>query len=755
MAPPEQRGGLRGSSNVEPSEGSTPPAKLRAQQAGRLRTRFDTFKVIALIATRNLLASRWKTLIVGGIIFFGAFLVVLGTSLLDSVDLAMSRSIIGSVAGHTQVYSAKSKAELEVMGSFDFEGADLAPIDDFARLRDTLLKIPNVKSVVPMGISGAIVTSGNTIDLALAELRELYRKRARLQGEAATAADQAIADKKAHVRQMVTVLEGDLANIARLQDERAVPPEDVAAVKRAASPEFWQEFEREPLQGLEFLENRIAPQGTDADMLFLRYVGTDPSAFARSFDRMKIVDGTAIPPGQRGFMFSKFTYEEQVKLKTARRLDKMKIAMENRKATIATDPVLQQFVRENGNQVRELALQLDAGKTELFRRRLQQELGHAAGKANPHDEVTALLTEFFKMDDSNFARRYQFFYRELAPSLDLYRVRVGDTLTIKAFTRSGYVQSINLRVYGTFNFEGLEQSPQAGELNLMDMVSFRELYGFLTDDRRQEIAALKAGAAAKEVTRENVEAELFANREPEVVPGARQVTAEATPGIDPDAALAGLAGRLRRDELAKRVYDPKQLEQGVVLNAAVILHDPEQLTETMAAIEKAGTPDNPLKAISWQKASGIIGQFVTLARIVLNTAVLIIFVVALVIINNALVMATLERVQEIGTLRAVGAQRRFIVGMLVIESIVIGAIFGLLGAAVGALVVWGLGRVGIPAANDVFTFFFSGPRLHPQLGAASLITALAIVLVVSALSSFYPAWLAMRVTPRQAMQTEE
>jgi hypothetical protein len=30
-----------------------------------------------------------------------------------------------------------------------------------------------------------------------------------------------------------------------------------------------------------------------------------------------------------------------------------------------------------------------------------------------------------------------------------------------------------------------------------------------------------------------------------------------------------------------------------------------------------------------------------------------------------------------------------------------------------------------------------------------------IVFVVSVLSSFYPGWLAMRVTPRQAMQTEE
>jgi ABC-type lipoprotein release transport system permease subunit len=730
--------------------------------------RLATFKVIALIATRNLLASRLKTLIVGGIIFFGALLVVLGSSLLDSVDLAMSRSIIGSVAGHLQVYSDRSKDELEVMGSFNFEGADLDPLDDFAKLRTTLKAVPNVKDVVPMGISGAIVSSGNTIDIALAELRDLYRKRPRLQGEAAEAMDRDIGDKKAHVHQMVTVLEQDLANISKLQDERALPPEDVAAVKRAAAPEFWAGFATDPLTQLEFLENRIAPLATDADMLFLRYVGTDPAAFARSFDRMKIVDGTAIPPGERGFLFAKYTYEEQVKLKTARRLDKIKIAMENRKVTIASAPELQHFVRENSAQVRELVLQLDAGKTELFRNKLKKELGPTEGASQ---DVGKLLAAFFAMTDANFARRYRFFYDELAPSLDLYRVRVGDTLTIKAFTKSGYVQSINLKVYGTFSFTGLEQSPQAGELNLMDMVSFRELYGFLTDDKRQEIAALKASSQAKDVTRENAEAELFGSREPEPAaaapaagtggkaggpPPGRTVSASATPGVDPDTALAGLAGRLRREELAHRVYDPKQLEQGVVLNAAVILHDPDQLESTAAAIQAAGAAaGTPLRAISWQKASGIIGQFVTLSRIVLNTAVLIIFVVALVIINNALVMATLERVQEIGTLRAVGAQRRFIVGMLMIESVVIGGIFGALGAAVGAGLVALLGRVGIPAANDVLTFFFSGPRLHPSLGATSLVSALFIVLVVSTVSSFYPAWLAMRVTPRQAMATEE
>jgi ABC-type lipoprotein release transport system permease subunit len=162
-----------------------------------------------------------------------------------------------------------------------------------------------------------------------------------------------------------------------------------------------------------------------------------------------------------------------------------------------------------------------------------------------------------------------------------------------------------------------------------------------------------------------------------------------------------------------------------------------------------------LKADSWQTAAGVVGQFTVLLRFLLFGAVSIVFLVALVIIGNALVIAKLERVREIGTLRAIGAQRSFILGMLTTESATIGGVFGGLGALCGACLVWTLGRVGIPAANDVFTFVFAGPRLVPRLSAAGLLGALVSVLCVSVLAGIYPAWLAMRVSPREAMQGEE
>ncbi|MEO8901711.1 MAG: FtsX-like permease family protein [Polyangiaceae bacterium] len=702
----------------------------------------DTFSVVVQIAFRNLFANRFKTLIVGGIIGFGAFLVVLGTSLLDSVDHSMSRSIIGSVAGNIQVYSSASKEDLDVMGGFNFDANDIEPLTDFAKVREVLMKVPNVAQVVPMGINGSMVLSGNTVDQALAKLR--LSVTARAQGDTTPALAQTYADQKDHVRQIVTVLQSDVENVKRLHDEKALVTDDLGSVSRAASPEFWASFDAKPLDGLEFLENHIAPLATDADMLFLRYVGTDPKVFAQSFDRMAIVEGEAIPEGKRGFLFSKYVYEEQVKLKTARGLDKIHEARSARGKLIAKDEELQRLVREDSTQVKELLLQLDAPKTRLFRSKLQGAL-HST-----ETDVGKLLGQFLNTNDQNFDERYAFFYRELAPSLELYRIRIGDTLTIKAFTRSGYVQSANLKVYGAFAFKGLEKSPQAGTMNMMDLVSFRELYGFMTDDRAQEIAALRASSGAKEVTRENAESELFG------AGAAASPSAAAAAPVAPDlnTELLSLAGSHRHDEA--KPYDPSQLEQGVVLNAAVLLKDEALMPQTVTAIEAAGKVAGlPLKAITWQKAAGLIGQFATLMRVVLYTAVLIIFVVALVIINNALVMATLERVREIGTLRAVGAQRRFILAMLVLESVAVGLVFGTLGTLFGAGVIALLGKVGIPAGNDVLMFFFSGPRLYPVLSSHNLLAALVIVLVVSIVSSVYPAWIAMRISPREAMQSEE
>ncbi len=699
----------------------------------------DRLGILVKIAGRNLFRSRIN-LLIGAVILGGTFLVVVGGALLDSVVSSMSRSIIGSVAGHVQVYSARSKDEFAIwpMGGSD---PDLSPMTDWERTQKLLESVPNVKSVIPMGINAALVTSGNTVDLTLAELRDVIREE---KEKGVTPEREARRESlKDHVRQIVRVLQADLARLNEINTAGALEPEARDAIQRASSDAFWAGFDRDPYGALEFLENRVAPQLSDADLIQLRYVGTDLDKFQQNFDRMEIVDGQRVPPGHRGFLMSKFVYEELLKLKSARRLDKIKEALDAG-GTIAADETLKRYVRENRTQTREIIFQWDRLRTDKAVALLQRTL--ASSTRDPE----ALLGQFFDTDDHNFRERYQVFYRDLAPLLELYRLRVGDVLTITAFTRSGYVQSLNLKIWGTFQFKGLEKSALSGNINLMDLVSFRELYGYLSSDKKAEIDAIKKEAGTKEIDRSRAEEELFGS-------ASRRIVAEATPGlIDEKENFKGNAKALRNEDLVKRVYDPSEIPRGVVLDAAIILKDPTRIQQTMQEIRAVSDREHlGLRVVSWREAAGLLGQFILLARVVLYFAVGIIFVVAMVIINNAVMMATLQRTAEVGTMRAIGAQRGFILSMVLVETLTLGLVFGALGAGLGTGVVSALHAFGIPARNETLYFFFSGPRLHPVLSVTNIVAALVIVIVVTTLSTLYPAFIATRVPPVRAMQTDE
>jgi ABC-type lipoprotein release transport system permease subunit len=704
--------------------------------------------MLVQMAMRNLVASRVRTLVVGGIVALGVIVVVLGSSLLDSIDAGMTRSIQGSLGGHVQLYDARSRDPLALYGGTMGESL-LEPIEDFAKLKAAVLTVPGVKQVVPMGIDQAMVSMGNVFDVALERLRADVRRRER---KGAPAEDPEYEAHKAHLRRMATLLQQELRQAREIVDEGSGEYKDrkadYDALEQAVQGGFWDRFDQDPLGSLEFLENRVAPLSLDGGITFIRYVGTDPEAFQKAFPGAQVVEGTPIPPGQRGVLLGKLYAEDWLKLRAARRLDKIKEARDQHFRRIAKDEELQRWVKENTEQTRDILLQLDPVRTREAVRRLQAAL--RVEEADPARLVAALLDT----DDANFDERYRIFYDQLAPLLQLYSVRVGDVITIKAPSRSGYVSSVNVPVYGFVEFRGLERSALAGMMSVMDIHSWRDLYGYLTPERAAEIRKLKARAGAALIAREDAESALFGGGEAPSQAATAEAPAQA---FDESRLLSTTGARQMRDELFQRRYAQAETDQGVALNAAVILEDPRRIAETMpelvAAARRAGME---VKAMTWLEASGIVGQSMGLLRMVLYLAVLIIFAVALVIINNAMVMATLQRVKEIGTMRAIGAQRRFVLVLVVVEVVTTGLVFGGLGAGVGILLVHLVGWTGgIVARNDTMYFLFSGPALIPRLGTASLLTAVAVVFLVSILSALYPAVLAMRVTPLEAMQSDE
>ncbi|MDC0706909.1 FtsX-like permease family protein [Stigmatella sp. ncwal1] len=683
-------------------------------------------RILVQIAIRNLFTSTIN-LVIGGIILIGTALVVVGGAMLDSIDGAMTRSLIGSGTGDLQVYSSHAKEDLDLSAD-----QRLPVIDDFPRIKQELLARPEVLSVVPTNVSNGLIVTGNAMDDAFERLRNAVRTQA--------PAEQMLSLKRL-TQQRVRVLQEDLRN-AQESATNSAEEGELAALDRAASDAFWEEFDRAPLDALEFLENRIAKLVIDAETIKIRYIGTDLDSFQTAFDRMHLREGTQVPPGKRGLLMGQYFYEDKFKLKTARRLDLIHEALTVKGRRIAEDPELRRYVARNQKQVREILFQLDDLKTQELVSRLQRRLG--VGEQEPGKLLALLLNT----NDDNFLERYQIFYSEVAPLLALYRIQLGDMVTVQNVSPRGYVQSVNVKFYGTIEFKGLEKSPLAGTVNLMDLLSFQKLHGSQSQEETREIERIKSQSGLKDVDRSRAEDELFGSNS--------SIVGAAEPVHIDDERVFGEGHKPGEDKSLEETYTQEELERSVVLSAAVLLKPGHTLTSVAPALEElARNKGLPIRLSTWKQASGLIGQFTLVVKAALYFGVFMIFVVALIVINNAMMMAALQRVHEIGTMRAIGAQRGFVRWMIILETLLLGITFGSIGALASVLLMGYLGSTGLPAVTDEMYFFFSGPRLFPSISAANLIAGYVMVLGVSVLSTLYPAILATRVSPVQAMQAAE
>lgn len=160
------------------------------------------------------------------------------------------------------------------------------------------------------------------------------------------------------------------------------------------------------------------------------------------------------------------------------------------------------------------------------------------------------------------------------------------------------------------------------------------------------------------------------------------------------------------------------------------------------------------QAHTWIEGAGMIVTTILTVKSIFYYIFFMIAFVALLIIMNALVISVTERTGEIGTMRALGAKRRFITRMIVTETLLLSGISGLLGAALGSLAILLLGAIGIRTDDFILSVLFGGSSFKPDLSAISLVYTLAAVLLTGALASWYPARVALRVAPSTAMIQE-
>jgi len=115
-------------------------------------------------------------------------------------------------------------------------------------------------------------------------------------------------------------------------------------------------------------------------------------------------------------------------------------------------------------------------------------------------------------------------------------------------------------------------------------------------------------------------------------------------------------------------------------------------------------------------------------------------------ITNAMLMSVTERVREIGTLKCLGALDRFVVRLFLLESVLVGLIGSLLGAVIGY--VFTLLQVGLVLEFSMLSASFCLDALRKVPVAVGLGTVLTV------LAAIYPAYVAARMKPVDAMRVE-
>ena len=662
-------------------------------------------RAVFQLALQSLLARR-MTWILGALLAGATGLLVLGQALVESVDRSMMMALTETLTGHLQVSSASSPERVDMTGE---EPPSLQPIVDFERVRARLEADPAVRQVVPTSRMGVRAAIGSPLDLQFQALRHAFRPGHELPAEQR----RALRDRAEYA---VGLLAG--ATLAASPASEALSTQQRAALERVRTPAFWKQFDDDPLGSLELLENEVASLEPEFETWF-DIVGTDLGAYLRAFSTLEIVDGTTVPDGARGILLSKYFYEQELKLKTARDLDLIQRGREEGRH-LANDAELGWLLDEAKSRRGELLPQLQGprGEAALGRVRL------ALHSTQP-DPLT-LLSELLTVTDDNFQERYGMFYALLVPVLRLYPFAVGDELTLQAQTRSGYVRAAKVRLWGTFQFKGLEHSFLVG--NPIDLETFRTLYGLPTKEEQAEMLALESRTPTPDAA--SAEEYFFGAGAPR--PSATPPV--PIPGHAPSPpALTAPAGAL-------------------VLNAAVFLRDPTALDATLDALTRVASHEKlGITVTTWRSAAGVLAQWILGIRMFLSAGVLVLFFVAMLIVSNVYMLATLRRVPEFGTLRALGAQPEVLFGVVLLETLMLGAVFGALGAGLGSVGVWALNAAKISPSDGPLHILFAG-RLIVHLGLRHGVFALLSTGAVTALAAVAPAVRAVQIAPLRAMQ---
>ncbi len=196
-----------------------------------------------------------------------------------------------------------------------------------------------------------------------------------------------------------------------------------------------------------------------------------------------------------------------------------------------------------------------------------------------------------------------------------------------------------------------------------------------------------------------------------------------------DAGRDLFAGQLLKDEVGLIMV---QVDEGFTADEIK-----ETIEKKLAANHHVRPDELDFSVVTSEQINEVVGTVLFSIQIVLIAVTLIASVVGAIGIANTMFMNVLERIQEIGILKAVGATQRQILTLFLIESAIIGFAGGLIGLLLGI------------GALEILKELFDVP-VFLRLRIIAFVFIFSIGTGVAA--GFIPAWRAAKMDPVEALR---
>ena len=178
----------------------------------------------------------------------------------------------------------------------------------------------------------------------------------------------------------------------------------------------------------------------------------------------------------------------------------------------------------------------------------------------------------------------------------------------------------------------------------------------------------------------------------------------------------------------------------------VLLQDSEQAEPVAQALQSAN-----LKILTWREQNDFVVQFEDYANAFFIILYLIVLGITATVVTNTLVMAVFERTREIGILAAIGMKGRGIMAQFLAEAALLatGGVIG--GLILGGVMVYFATVKGFYIGDFGITGVLFEDRTYAYLTLENTINLAIVTYIITLVASLYPARLAARMEPVEAL----